>query len=51
MEKDGEPTRLALSAQAWGESLPKDAADAKKLAAKGSKLLEEYKGDKEDGSI
>jgi hypothetical protein len=42
MEKDGEPTRLALSAQAWGEPLPKNEAAAKKLAAKGRKLLEEY---------
>ena len=42
MVKDGEPTRLALSAQAWGEKLPKTMADAKKLAAKGAKLLERY---------
>ncbi len=42
MEKDGQPTRLALSAQAWGEPLPRNAADAKKLAAKGAKLLEAY---------
>ena len=42
MEKDGEPTRLALSAQAWGEALPKTEAAAKKLAAKGRKLLEQY---------
>ncbi len=40
--KKGEPTRHALSAQAWGEPLPKTEADAKKLANKGSKLLEEY---------
>ena len=42
MEKDGEPTRLALSAQAWGEPVPKTEAAAKKLAAKGRKLLEEF---------
>jgi hypothetical protein len=42
MEKDGEPTRLALSAQAWGETLPKTEPQAKKLAAKGRKLLEEF---------
>ena len=35
MVKDGEPTRLALSAHAWGEAVPKTEAEAKKLAAKG----------------
>ena len=38
----GEPTRLALSAQAWGEPVPKTPAAANRLAAKGAKLLEEY---------
>ena len=38
----GEPTRHALSAAAWGEPVPKSAADVKKLAAKGSELLEKY---------
>jgi hypothetical protein len=42
MQKDGEPTRLALSAHAWGEPVPKTMADAKKLAAKGEKLLAKY---------
>ena len=42
MVKDGQPTRLALSAQAWGEPLPKTEAAAKRLAAKGRKLLEQY---------
>ena len=42
MVKNDEPTRLALSAQAWGEPLPKTEAAAKKLAAKGRKLLEQY---------
>lgn len=37
----GKPTRHALSAQAWGEPLPKTAADVKKLAKKGSDLLEQ----------
>jgi len=41
-DEEGEPTRLALSAQAWGEPVPKTMADAKKLAAKGSRLLEKY---------
>lgn len=38
----GEPTRLALSAHAWGEPVPQTVADTKKLAAKGHELLEEY---------
>ncbi len=42
MVKDGQPTRLALSAQAWGEPLPKTEASAKRLAVKGRKLLEQY---------
>ena len=42
MEKDGEPTRLALSAQAWGEPMPKTEGQAKKLAAKGRELLDEF---------
>ena len=43
MVKDGEPTRLALSAHAWDEPVPKTNADAAKLAAKGKRLLEQYK--------
>lgn len=39
---DGKPTRLALSAHAWGEPVPKTKAAAKKLAEKGKKLLERY---------
>jgi hypothetical protein len=42
MVKDGEPTRLALSAHAWGEPVPKTEAQAKKLAEKGRKLLEKF---------
>ena len=37
----GEPTRLALSAHAWGEPVPQTMADTKKLAAKGHALLEQ----------
>ena len=48
MVKDGEPTRLALSAHAWGEAVPKTEAAAKKLAAKGRKLLEKYHAAKGD---
>ena len=50
MERDGEPTRLALSAHAWGEQVPHTDADAKKLAAKGSELLDEYHEAKGDGN-
>ena len=42
VNKRGEPTRLALSAHAWGEPVPKTAADAKALADKGKQLLEQY---------
>jgi hypothetical protein len=43
---DGKPTRLALSARAWGEPVPKTAAAAKKLADKGTRLLERYEKSK-----
>lgn len=39
----GNPTRHALQATAWGEPVPKNKADVKKLASKGKKLLEKYK--------
>ena len=42
----GEPTRLALSANAWGEPVPKNRSDAAKLAAKGRRLLERYENTK-----
>ena len=41
-DDDGNPTRLALSAHAWGEPVPKTMAAAKKLAEKGTKLLDQY---------
>ena len=41
--KNGEPTRQALQAAAWGEPVPKSEEDEKKLAAKGRKLLAEAK--------
>lgn len=47
MEKDGKPTRLALSAHAWGEPVPKTMAAAERLAAKGRRLLEKYHRAKE----
>ena len=39
-DERGRPTRLALSAHAWGEPVPKTAAAAARLAAKGTRLLE-----------
>jgi len=43
----GQPTRLALSAHAWGEPVPKTVAAARKIAAKGEKLLARYHRAKE----
>jgi hypothetical protein len=43
----GEPTRLALAANAWGEPVPKTQAAAARLAAKGRNLLEKYSVDKD----
>jgi hypothetical protein len=39
----GRPTRLALSAAAWGEPVPQNMESAKKLAEKGRRLLERYR--------
>jgi hypothetical protein len=41
-KKNGEPTRFALTAAAWGEPVPKTEAAARRIAAKGRKLLERY---------
>ena len=49
MMKDGEPTRLALSAHAWGEPVPKTMAAAARLAAKGRRLLQGYQRTKATG--
>lgn len=48
VKPNGEPTRLALSAAAWGEPVPKNRSDAAKLAAKGRRLLERYDNAKND---
>jgi hypothetical protein len=45
-DEKGRPTRLALSAAAWGEPVPQDASDAAKLAAKGRRMLERYQNAK-----
>src|SRR5262245_6204405 len=44
--KGGKPTRFALTAAAWGEPVPKTAAAARRIAAKGRRLLTEYKREK-----
>lgn len=41
-DEKGKPTRRALSAQAWGEPVPSTADDVKKLAKKGTELLEKF---------
>jgi hypothetical protein len=47
VDEDGKPTRLALSARAWGEPAPKTMKAAKRLADKGTRLLERYRASKE----
>jgi len=45
-DEKGRPTRLALSAAAWGEPVPSDAAAAARLAEKGRNLLKRYENSK-----
>ena len=45
-DENGKPTRLALSAAAWGEPIPQNAEDAAALAAKGRRMLERYQASK-----
>ena len=42
INSEGQPTRRALSARAWGEAAPRTAAAEAKLYAKGKRLLERY---------
>lgn len=42
----GEPTRYALAAQAWGESVPESISDVRKLARKGDQLLKQYNNER-----
>lgn len=47
LKKDnGEPTRLALAARAWGEPAPSTPAAASRLASKGRELLKRYEARK-----
>ncbi len=43
VDSEGRPTRHALSAHAWGEPVPKTVAAARKIAAKGERLLARYR--------
>lgn len=43
VDKQGRPTRHALSAHAWGEPVPKTVAAARRIAAKGERLLARYR--------
>lgn len=45
-DEKGRPTRLALSAAAWGEPVPQNAEDAAALAAKGRRMLDRYQKQK-----
>ncbi len=47
VDAKGRPTRLALSAHAWGERVPKSDADVERLARKGTRLLEKYQRSKQ----
>lgn len=46
VKPNGQPTRRALSARAWGENVPKSTGSMLALAAKGRRLLEAYKRSK-----
>lgn len=48
VDDKGQPTRHALSAHAWGEPVPKTVAAARRIAAKGERLLARYRKVKQD---
>ena len=43
VDPKGRPTRFALTAAAWGEPVPKTEEAARRIAAKGERLLERYR--------
>lgn len=43
VDAKGRPTRHALSAHAWGEPVPKTVTAARRIAAKGERLLARYR--------
>lgn len=46
----GEPTRLALMANAWGTKVPKTREEAQSIAARGREILEKAKGSEKKSS-
>lgn len=51
VDEKGRATRLALSASAWGERVPKNNEDAAALAEKGRKLLDGYENTKKKDDL
>lgn len=49
LDDRGRPTRHALSAHAWGEPVPRTVAAARRIAAKGERLLQRYRRIKQKG--
>lgn len=49
VKPNGDPTRFALSAHAWGEKVPATEAEARKIAEKGRQLLKRYREKKKAG--
>ena len=49
VDAKGRPTRHALSAHAWGEPVPKTVAAARRIAARGERLLARYRRVKSKG--
>ena len=45
---NGEPTRFALTAAAWGEPVPETEAEARAIGEKGRNLLESYRAEKDE---
>ena len=43
VDERGEPTRFAKTAAAWGEPVPRTVAAARRIAAKGRRLLDKYR--------
>jgi hypothetical protein len=43
VDRNGQPTRHALSAHAWGEPVPRTVPAARRIAAKGKRLLQRYR--------
>jgi hypothetical protein len=47
VDRNGRPARHALSAHAWGEPVPRTVAAARRIAARGERLLERYRRSKQ----